>query len=186
MIYDNVNITRPNARIEHFDTRRSTDTSRFETLNRKNNTQRGMRGIILAYPAIPLVTSSMYYPQARSKDVYFDQDFISTLAYEINQFSGYLDVTIRDTMPDTDLPTHHTESPLQYAGFESPRQVQFVQAHVDEMFDSDVAFPDQELPILDGIQRYRINDITIDLYTKFLHHTQPTWNPHLFEYYPEQ
>jgi hypothetical protein len=45
------------------------------------------------------------------------------------------------------------------------------------MFDEDVALPNEESSILEEIQRYRKNDNTIDLYTKFVHDPRPTWFP---------
>jgi hypothetical protein len=64
--------------------------------------------------------------------------------------------------------------------------VQFAQASFDEMFDEDVALPNEESSILEEIQRYRKNDNTIDLCTKFVHDPRPTWNPplDLFERHP--
>jgi hypothetical protein len=50
-----------------------------------------------------------------STDLYFDEDFNSTLAYESNKFSGYLDMVITEAMPDMDLPTHQTGNPLMFA-----------------------------------------------------------------------
>ncbi len=70
-----------------------------------------------------------------SADVYFDEDFNSTLAYETNKFSGYIDVTITDPMPDTDLPTHHTGNPLMFARLQSPGHIRCAQAQVEEVYD---------------------------------------------------
>jgi hypothetical protein len=64
--------------------------------------------------------------------------------------------------------------------------VQIAEASVDEMFDEDVALPNEESSILEEIQRYRKSDNTIDLYTKFVHDPRPTWVPlvDLFERHP--
>jgi hypothetical protein len=64
--------------------------------------------------------------------------------------------------------------------------VQFAQANVDEMFDEDVALPNEKSSTLEEIQRYRKNDNTIDLYTKFVQDPRPTWVPlvDLFERHP--
>jgi hypothetical protein len=169
MTYDHVNTTKSNARTETIET--NANTPRTTSLNRKNNPQRGMRGIHVGLPRHS--TGYLVYVPSTGKiynsvDVYFDEDFNSTLTYENNQFSGYLDVTITDPMPDTDLPTYHTGSPLEFARYESPGKVQFAKASVDEMFDEDVALPNEESSVLEEIQRYRKNDNTIDLYTKFV------------------
>jgi hypothetical protein len=128
MTYDHVNTTKSNARVEPIET--TTNTPRSALLNRKNNPQRGMRGIHVGLPRHS--TGYLVYVPSTGKiynsvDVYFDEDFISTLTYENNQFSGYLDVTITDPMPDTDLPTHHTGNPLELSRYASPGKVQFAQ-----------------------------------------------------------
>jgi hypothetical protein len=103
MAYDHVNTTKSNARIEPIET--TANTPRTTSFNRKYNPQRGMRGIhvgLLRHSTGYLVyvpsTGEIY----NSVAVYLDEDFNSTLTYENNQFSGYLDVTITDPIPDTD------------------------------------------------------------------------------------
>jgi hypothetical protein len=61
-------------------------------------------------------------------DVYFDEDFSSTLAYHHNTFSGHLDITVVDPMPNTDIPIHHTGNPFLYAKKYPEGITQFAQA----------------------------------------------------------
>jgi hypothetical protein len=99
-----------------------------------------------------------------STDVYFDEDFNSTLAYETNKFSGHLEITVTDPLPDTDLPVHHTGNPFMFAKKCPSGHTQFAQPYVTEMYDEDLAEPqfDGE-PTLDQI----IESKTITLNCKY-------------------
>jgi len=129
--YDNVHRKRTNNRTESIDPRR--EEGKMETLNRRNSSERGMRGIFVG-----LARQSrgfLIYSPATGKiyntlDVYFDENFNSTLAHEPNKFTGYLDVTITDPMPDTDLPTFRTGNPYIFAQQHSPGFMRFAQANV--------------------------------------------------------
>jgi hypothetical protein len=61
-----------------------------------------------------------------------------------------------------------------------------ISTSVESWISSDVALPNEDSSILEEIQRYRKNDNTIDLYTKFVHDPRPTWVPlvDLFERHP--
>ena len=90
---------------------------RLQHMNRKNNPQRGMRGI---HVGVPTNTRGylVYVPSKgqvyTSNDVYFDEDFHSTIALRPNQFSGYMDLAVTEAMPDVDLPLNKTGDPLAF------------------------------------------------------------------------
>jgi hypothetical protein len=108
--------------------------SRLEALNRKNNPQRGMRGIHVGVPRnskgylVYVPSMGKIYTSA---DVYFDENFNSTLAYEQNIFSGYIDLTITEPMPDTDVPYYQTGSSITFGRKHTPGTMQFAQPHTE-------------------------------------------------------
>jgi hypothetical protein len=110
MTYDSVFVSRKNERGQG-------KRPRLEALNRKNNPQRGMRGIHVGVPRnskgylVYVPSMGKIYTSA---DVYFDGNFNSTLLYEQNKFSGYIDLTITEPMPDTDLPYYQTGSLITF------------------------------------------------------------------------
>jgi transposase InsO family protein len=91
---------------------------KLQQMNRKNNPQRGMRGIHVGVPTntkgylVYVPTMGKVYT---STDVYFDEDFNSTIAVRPNKFSGYMDLTITEAMPDVDLPMYQTGDSFAFA-----------------------------------------------------------------------
>jgi hypothetical protein len=159
MTYDNTNITRQGERTI---TNRQ-GTPRTETLNRKNNPQRGMRGIHVGLPRHSpgyLVFVPSMGRIYNSTDVYFDEDFNSTLAYESNKFSGYLDMAITEAMPDMDLPTHQTGNPLMFAKNHPPGHIQFAQAYVEEMYDEQANPTDHKRPTPEETSQHAPDDVS--------------------------
>jgi hypothetical protein len=93
-----------------------------------------------------------------STGVYFDENFNSTLAYESNKFSGYLDMAITEVMPDMDLPTHQTGNPLMFAKNHPPGHIQFAQAYVEEMYDEQVNPTDHKRPTPEETSQHAPDD----------------------------
>jgi transposase InsO family protein len=112
MTYDSVFVS--NQRSEESNRRQP----KLQQMNRKNNPQRGMRGIHVGVPTntkgylVYVPTMGKVYT---STDVYFDEDFNSTIAVRPNKFSGYMDLTITEAMPDVDLPLHQTGDSFAFA-----------------------------------------------------------------------
>jgi hypothetical protein len=116
MKYDNIFVSNPKYE------RGQGKQPRLEAPSRKNNPQRGMRGILIGVPRNSKAYL-VYVPSMgriyTSADVYFDENFYST-DYEQNKFSGYLDLTITEPMPDTDLPHYQTGSSITFARKHTP------------------------------------------------------------------
>jgi hypothetical protein len=151
---------------------------RLETLNRKNNPQRGMRAIHVGLPRNAsgfLVFAPSTAKIYNTLDVYFDEDFRSTLAYQPNTFPGHLDVTVTDPMPDTDLPFHHTGNPFMFAKRYPAGITQFAQAQAKEMFDEDLTPGEEDEPTLEEIISHRVRDQIIELHVKLIDNEQSYW-----------
>jgi hypothetical protein len=112
MTYDNTFVSIPQYKQTHG------KRTKLESIDRKNNPQRGMRGIHVGIPRHSKVYLNYVPAMGRmytSADVYSDEHFNSTLAYEQNKFSDYMDIMITQPMPDTDLPYHETGSSMIFA-----------------------------------------------------------------------
>jgi hypothetical protein len=116
MTYDSVFINHPT------NSEGQKKQAKLQSLNRKNNPQRGMRDIHVGVPCNSKV-HLVYVPSMgkvyTSNDVYFDEEFNSTIACRPNKFSGYIDLMITETMPDTDLPLYQTGDSFDFIKEES-------------------------------------------------------------------
>jgi hypothetical protein len=110
-----------------------------------------------------------------SLDTYFDGEFNSTLALEPSRFLGHLDETMTDSMPDTDLPIHHTGNPFIYTRNYPARHTQFVQAKVEGIFDEDLTRVDDDVPKLEEKIEHHVKNQTIELRVKFVDDEQTYW-----------
>lgn len=160
--------------------RKKDKTSSVEVLNRKNNSQRGMRGIHVGLPRhspgylVYVPSTGRIY---NTMDVDFDEDFSSTLTYEENKFSGYTEVTITESPQDTDLPIHHTGSPFIYARRFPAGEMRFTQPEVRELYDEDLNISPEPEPTLEEITGHRVKDQTLELQVKFVEDDEPCWIP---------
>jgi hypothetical protein len=111
-----------------------------------------------------------------SADVYFDENFNSTLAYEQNKFSGYTNLTITEPMPDTDLPYYQTGSAISFGRKHTPGTMQFAQPHTELLFDDALKMFDGNKRVVEEIKDYYIvDDDKVQLYVKFLGEQQTIW-----------
>jgi hypothetical protein len=80
---------------------------RLERLNRKNNSQNGLRGMHVGLSR-PSRTYMIWSPTIgkiyHTRDCIFDENFNSTLAYGDNKFSGYLKMMVTEGQPNFDIP----------------------------------------------------------------------------------
>jgi hypothetical protein len=140
---------------------------------------RHSKGYLIYVPAMGRIYTSA--------DVCFDENFNSTLAYEQNKFSGYMDIMITQPMPDTDLPYHETGSSMLFAKQHTRDTIQFAKPHTDMPNDDAWNIPDNNGPLLEEIKDYYIvDDDNVQLYVKFVGQ-DPIWVDYntLHGQYPE-
>jgi hypothetical protein len=110
-------------------------------------------------------------------DVYFDEEFKSTLAYQPHKFFGCMNIRINHPIPATDLPPFHTGNPYVCAQHHSPGFVKFAQADVEEINDETVKQDQAHHLTIEEVLRYRIIDGNPETLTKYLDDDLPTWMP---------
>ena len=94
--------------------RKSQDPNTARHLNRKNNPQRGIRGIHCGFP-LNQAGYRIFIPSIGrflvSVDVVFDESFLSTLVYDHHLFPGSLPLRGPGYIPDPSIPQYHVGLP---------------------------------------------------------------------------
>jgi hypothetical protein len=120
-------------------------TNNYVTLTPKNHPQRALRGIHIGLPRhntgwlvfVP-ANNTIYH----SNDVYFDENFESTIAFENSRYPGYIDCVITDAKEHEVLNVERTGSALWFSNkqiLSDGTVVQaFAQPHVEEEYDFDI------------------------------------------------
>jgi hypothetical protein len=140
---------------------------------------RHSKGYLIYVPAMGRIYTSA--------DVYFDENFNSTLVYEQNKFSGYVDIMITQPMPDTDLPHHETGSSMIFAKQHTRDTIQFAKPHNDMLHEDAWNILHDNGKLLEEINDYYIvDDDNVQLYVKFVGQ-DPIWVDYktLHGQYPE-
>ncbi|KAG7340335.1 reverse transcriptase RNA-dependent DNA polymerase [Nitzschia inconspicua] len=141
MTYHNINLRSKNAHGQKV----------IMSYNRKNNPQRGIRGIHVGLPRHN-TGYLVYVPQMNTvlhcNDVYFDENFESTLAYTPSRHPAHFDIVVTDAPPHNNDNVEQTGSPLWFCNKKSspygnPMQT-FAKAIVHEDYDIDVHAPHDE------------------------------------------
>jgi hypothetical protein len=120
-------------------------TGKPVTITTKNHPQRALRGIHIGLPRhnsgwlVFVPSNNTIY---HSIDVYFDEHFESTIAFENNRYPGYIDCVITDAQAHEDLNVERTGSALW---FSNKKQLpngsviqHFAQPQVQEEYDIDL------------------------------------------------
>jgi transposase InsO family protein len=120
-------------------------TGKPVTLTTKNHPQRGLRGIYIGLPRrntgwlVFVPSNNTIY---HSLDVYFDERFESTIAFESNRYPGYADCVITDAQSHEDLQVERTGSALWFSNkkqLPNGNTIQtFAQPQVKEEYDIDL------------------------------------------------
>ncbi|KAG7340238.1 reverse transcriptase RNA-dependent DNA polymerase [Nitzschia inconspicua] len=135
MTYDSINLRSKDERGRDIRT----------SYNRQNQPQRGIRGIHVGLPKHN-TGYLIYVPQMNNvlhcNDVYFDENFESTLAFTPSRHPAHLDIVITDAPPSDTDEMEHTGSALWFCNkkssqFGQPAQT-FARAVVNEDYDLDV------------------------------------------------